>query len=265
MKLCFINFIIKFRILLMNPLAVVYMKQYEFVIKEMEARGGLATLAQLYQSVDVSSWKTKTPFATIRRIVQDERFFFKIKPGLWALNSYKEKLSKIFPLGNSVSSQEKDTFNHSYYQGLIVELGNWQGFKTYVPGQDRNKRFVTNTLGENTTIKDIYNFTYDEIVSRAKTLDVIWFNNNKFPQSVFEIEHTTDFQNSFLKMMELRFFNCNFNIVADERRYREFDKKISYSTFKELKNRVKFISYEKLSEYHSKSFMYFKLNREFHI
>lgn len=35
---------------------------------------------------------TKTPCATIRRIVQDTRFFFKIKPGLWALKSYKNKL-----------------------------------------------------------------------------------------------------------------------------------------------------------------------------
>ena len=67
------------------------MKQYEQVIAVMEENGGWATLGFLYHKVDTSEWKTKTPFATIRRIVQDERFFFKIKAGLWALKSHKEQ------------------------------------------------------------------------------------------------------------------------------------------------------------------------------
>ena len=57
------------------------MKQHEEVIKIIEKNGGLAPLGFLYHHVDTSGWKTKTPFATIRRIVQDERFFFKIKAG----------------------------------------------------------------------------------------------------------------------------------------------------------------------------------------
>jgi len=69
-------------------------------------------------------WKTKTPFASIRRIVQDERFFFKIKPGLWALHSYRGKLpSDIFPT-DQIPKSEQELFNHSYYQGLLVEIGN---------------------------------------------------------------------------------------------------------------------------------------------
>ena len=86
------------------------MKQHEAVIKTMEENGGFATLGQLNQAVlkvrDVE-WKTKTPFASIRRIVQDKRFFFKIKPGLWALLSYKSKLPQnILPVG-SVPKQNK--------------------------------------------------------------------------------------------------------------------------------------------------------------
>ncbi len=56
------------------------MKQYEQVIQVMRENGGFATLGFLNPTLDVSKWKTKTPFASIRRIVQDERFFFKIKP-----------------------------------------------------------------------------------------------------------------------------------------------------------------------------------------
>lgn len=241
------------------------MKQYESVIKVIEEKGGFTTLAQLYQTVDVNNWKTKTPFASIRRIVQDERFFFKIKPGLWALNSYKEKLSKLIPIDQSRSIEEKEIFSHSYYQGLLVEIGNLKGFQTFIPNQDKNKIFLNNTLADYATLKAIYNFTYEEIVDRAKTIDVIWFNDRKFPQSFFEIEHSTDFHNSFLKMLDLKYFYANFNIVADVKRFKEFEKKISYSTFDELRNRIKFISYEKLSEYHSKSFLYFKLNKELQI
>jgi len=61
------------------------MKQYEAVIKVMEENGGYATLGFLYQNVlnvPGCNWKTKTPFASMRRIVQNDRFFFKIKPGL---------------------------------------------------------------------------------------------------------------------------------------------------------------------------------------
>ncbi len=238
------------------------MKQHEQVIKVLEENNGFSTLGNLYQKVNVSNWKTRTPFASIRRIVQDERFFFKIKPGLWALKSYKEKLFDLIPIDKSKSKQEKDVFNHSYYQGLLVELGNLKGFDTFIPNQDKNKKFLDNSLGDCATLKEIYKFTYDEVIDRAKTVDVIWFNERRFPQSFFEIEHSTDFQNSFLKMLDLKYFFANFNIVADVKRLKEFEKKISHSTFSDLKSRIKFISYEKLSDYHSKSFLYFKLNSE---
>lgn len=58
------------------------MNQREAVISVMVEMGGFATLSQLYLKVDVRDWKTKTPFATIRGIVQNEKYFFKIKPGL---------------------------------------------------------------------------------------------------------------------------------------------------------------------------------------
>ena len=58
------------------------MKQYEAVIKVMESKGGYATLGSLNQEVlkiKECEWKTKTPFASIRRIVQDKKLFFKIR------------------------------------------------------------------------------------------------------------------------------------------------------------------------------------------
>lgn len=76
------------------------MNQTEQVIGVMKALGGVSTLGRLYQTVDSSGWSTATPFATIRRIVQNERYFFKIKAGLWARMKmlYGWDLAGIIPL-----------------------------------------------------------------------------------------------------------------------------------------------------------------------
>ena len=138
------------------------MKQHEKVIKVLEENGGWATLGFLYHKVDTSGWKTKTPFATIRRIVQDERFFFKIKAGLWALKSHKEQLLEKFEL--EVSSKKEQDFSHSYFQGLLVEIGNLKGYHTYIPPQDKNKLFLDRKLGNVSSLDQILDFTYPEVI-----------------------------------------------------------------------------------------------------
>ena len=68
------------------------MKQHEAVILTLEKLGGLATLGLLNQEVfkiKDCEWKTKTPFASIRRIVQLNKGIYKIKPGLYGLINHK--------------------------------------------------------------------------------------------------------------------------------------------------------------------------------
>lgn len=55
------------------------MKQYEAVIETLDKLGGVATLGELNREVFKISdceWKTKTPFASIRRIVQQTKGIF---------------------------------------------------------------------------------------------------------------------------------------------------------------------------------------------
>lgn len=233
------------------------MKQYEAVIKTMEQNGGFATLGYLNQEVlkvPGVEWKTKTPFASIRRIVQDDRFFFKMKPGLWALRSYENKLpQEIFPT-DTVPKSEQELFNHSYYQGLLVEVGNLKKYETFVPNQDKNKRFLGKTLGEVSSPENFYQFGYDHIVRKAKTVDVCWFNVRKMPSVLFEIEHSTDIQNSLLKFVELQDYNANFFIVADKARKAEYAGKLTLNAFALIKSRVQFMDYDKLSDWHTKTF-----------
>lgn len=229
------------------------MKQHEAVILAMKQNGGYATLGQLYQTapkIPGSKWGTKTPFATIRRIVQEHDEFFKIRPGLWALTSEKEKVLHIFS-GETTEPKAKE-YSHYFFQGLVAEIGNLKGYQTFVPAQDKNKPYAKQKLGDVATLSKFYEFTYANVLRKAQTIDVAWFNIRKYPSSFFEIEHSTDIYNSLLKFVELQDFRTNFYIVADSQRQAEFDEKISLSAFSPIKSFVRFWDYELVLDLHAK-------------
>lgn len=235
------------------------MKQHEAVIRVMEENGGYATLGFLYRqalSVAGVKWGTKTPFASIRRIVQDSRFFFKIRPGLWALNAYRNKLPPEIPVPGHRAKAANEHYDHTYFQGLLVELGNLERFETFVPRQDRNRVFLGRPLRDVASLCDMYRFTYDRLVKTAATVDVTWFNNRKMPAALFEVEHTTPMQGAMLKFLELQDFNTNLAIVADSVRQREFIAKLSLEAFTPINGRVKFLSYNDVAELHAKASEY---------
>lgn len=230
------------------------MNQREAVIKVMEDNGGYATLGHLYEhTLDVPNveWKTKTPFASMRRIVQNPKYFFKIRPGLWALNDYKDKLPFKSEIEDEATEERKAEFSHSYYQGLLVEIGNLSDYATFVPPQDQNKNYLEKSLKDVMTMTNIYDFSYPEIVNVAKVIDVSWFNTRKMPSRFIEVEHTTDIFNSLRKFTELQDFFVDFWIAAPTAREREFENKVSRGIFEKISNRVKFVSYEKISRLHA--------------
>jgi hypothetical protein len=231
------------------------MKQNEAVILTLEKLNGIATLGQLNQEVfkiKECDWKTKTPFASIRRIVQTDKNIYKIKPGLYGLIKFKkENESKGIA---EITEKNKDSeqvinFNHSYFQGLLLKIGNLKGLKTFLPNQDKNKLFLSEKLSVISSLEKIPPFSYKNIVDRSATIDVIWFNERNMPNSFFEVEHSTDIQNSLLKFNDLQDFYVDMFIVADKKRKEEYLKKLNYSSFKCLieKKRVKFMDFESLN------------------
>ena len=222
------------------------MKQHEAVILALESLGGQATLANLYREtmrVEDTKWGTKTPFASIRRIVQQRPEIFKVRPGLWALRSYQNKLGLVENADKDKGQVEQ---NHAYYQGILLTIGNLRGYKTFSPNQDKNHLFVNKPLKEVRGLHTIPKFSYEGIVQRCSTVDVIWFNNRLLPNSLFEVEHSTDFQNSLIKFSDLQDFYTRMIIVADDNRKREFGQKIQSSVFGEISKRVDFLGYESL-------------------
>lgn len=226
------------------------MKQKYYVIDAMRANGGYATLQQLNMLVDFSTWKTKTPEASIRRIVQENDEFFRIQPGLWALREYENEVNKKFNIIKS-NVESVSQFTHSYFQGIIVEIGNIKKLGTYVPPQDKNKLFLEKKLSDIITVHDIYKFTYDDIIRNAKTVDAIWFNERKMPCAFYEVEHTTNIKNSLNKFFELQDFRAKFYIVADKARKRQFEDVIGASIYNPIRKMVGFVSYDDLVKQYS--------------
>ncbi len=222
----------------------------------MRANGGYATFGQLNHAalrVPGSQWGTKTPFASIRRIVQDRPEFFRIKPGLWGLEEVRAAIESRFALGAHTSLQTQQASDHYYYQGLLVEIGNLKGYDTFVPHQDKNKPYLGKTLAQACTLDTFPKFGYDHVLARARMIDVTWFNERHMPHETFEVEHTTDVHGALLRFLELQDFVVRFNIVADKAREPEVKAKLASSTFNAIRPRVAFIDYEKLSDLHTKT------------
>ena len=68
--------------------------QKQQVIDALRQLGGYAKLKDLYNAVDTSSWSTKTPQATIRRILQNSEETFMIKRGIWGLKEVRNQIEK---------------------------------------------------------------------------------------------------------------------------------------------------------------------------
>ncbi len=219
--------------------------QADQIIEAMRKEGGYATLRRLNEIVDFSTWATKTPEASVRRIVQQTEGIFKIQPGLWALEEMREEVLKKFELKVGDKKSEEQ-FSHGYYQGLLVEIGRFRNKTTYVPAQDKNRKFMGQLLSEITDTTDMPPFTYDNLLKKARTVDVIWFNERNMPSDFYEVEHTTDIKNSLSKFYELQDFYAGFYIVADKHRKQEFDDKLHVSMFQSIEKRVRFLEYQRV-------------------
>ena len=215
------------------------------VIDAMRKEGGFATFKRLNEILDFRSWATKTPEASVRRIVQNSNEIFKIQPGLWALESMREEVLNRLKLKQGDKKSEEQ-FSHGYYQGLLIEIGKYQHMMTYAPAQDKNRLFLGQRLEDVSDTMVLPQFTCDNLLRKARTVDVIWFNERRMPAAFYEVEHTTDIKNSLSKFYELQDFFARFFIVSDSHRREEFFDKLNVSMFAPLHKRVEFLDYTRV-------------------
>ena len=157
----------------------------------------------------------------------------------------------------NADSEDVRQFTHGHYQGMLLTIGNLRGMETYAPNQDRNRPFGSQKIGEVRTKDRLPEFGYGELVRRASTIDAVWLNARHMPDSFFEVEHSTDIQNSLLKFADLQDFNARMFIVADASRRRSFMEKIGYAAFGCFSEsrccKVRFLSYDELEKQYAQA------------
>ena len=213
--------------------------------------GYIATLKDIYQLAPKykGSFNGKTPNNTINERVQRNDNFIKLKPGLYGLKNHLDKLPDEFNPNVEKTEADEIIITHSYMQGLLLEIGNMQGYKTFTP--DKSGLFVKKKLDEIMGIKEVPKFTFDKIIQTTKYIDVIWFNERNFPYQVFEVEHSTNFINSLVKFTDLQEFRVKMTIVAPERR-KKFEQEKNRFAFEAISDRVEFYSYDQVEKEYKK-------------
>lgn len=209
--------------------------------------GYIATLKEIYQiAPTLKQFNGLTPDRTINERVQRDKRFVKLKPGLYGLKNYLEKLPDEFNPKISKTQADEDKITHAYIQGMLLEIGNINGFKTFAP--DKSGRFTSKKLCDIMTLKGIPKFTYEHILQSTRFIDVIWFNDRNFPNSIFEVENSTNFRNSLVKFVELQDFTTSMIMIApnEKSKINKYNQEIEKSAFAAIKDRVKFFNYDKI-------------------
>lgn len=226
----------------------------EAIRKVLEANGGAATWDIIYSNIEkyypaakeMKEWQAGIR-GVLYREIKNHRSFKKIGLGIFALKEYMEEKVEPIPV--------KDILRmHSYIEGIYLELGNFEHFETYTP--DPTAPFKDNiSLGNLRTITSLPSFTYDEILSTAKRIDVLWFNREgyQFPKRAFEVVDSIGTLGEALhRTYQLAEFNLDFYIIGSERDRNKFEDKVSKEPYGRIINRYKYKSYEETVEYYNK-------------
>jgi len=230
----------------MSNLEVTFSQAIEQIMLE---NGHLASLRHIYKEFPKYRALTgKTPFKTIQERVQRDSRFTIIGLGVYALTEYLDKLPTSPKPQNK--EQEKEKVHYSI-QGMLIEIGNAEGFNTYSP--NKNAIFDNKPLAQIMTLSTFPNFTYPNITQSVRFMDVLWFNERGFPKFTFEVEITPQFRNSMLKFSELCDFNTTFYLIAEEENQDKYHREIERSVFREINGRCLFKTCDQVRDMYFKS------------
>ncbi len=200
-----------------------------------------APLSLIYKEFHKYRKKTwLTPDKTIQERVQRDKRFTKIWYWVYALTKFLNKLPKEKEIK---SEKDKAERIHSRIQWMLIEIWNMNWYDTYTP--DKNWIFQNKEIWKITTLHKIPSFTYEKIINDSiKFIDVIWFNDRWFPSKLIEVENSTDFRAGFIKFNEIQDFRTDFLFIAPLERKNKFETERKKSSFKNIKDRCAFQTYE---------------------
>ena len=212
----------------------------------MADNGGAANLNMIYEGIvkyypaakDSETWQEGIR-GVLYREIRKNRVFKKIGLSIYALMDYKE----------DQRPDEKDKVKmHSYIEGICVEIGNFKGFDTFSADPSALYRDKLR-IKDFTSLPEIPQFSYDEVLRETQRIDVIWFNKTglAFPQMVFEVVDSVGTLNgAFNRSLQLRNFRTKFFIVAPEKHHEKYEQTQSLEAYQADRDRFSFINYDEI-------------------
>lgn len=247
------------------------MQWNDLIEKLMIDNGGSASLAFLYENahrykkLPGGDWQ-KTLRGVLYRDVKKGRFI-KVGLGVYAVPDFSTQNSAYSTAIKEGDSQDFITRSqdpHSTIEGMLIELGNFYDFLTYTC--DKNKTFDGKSLSSIERLQKIPLFTYDELIKAARRMDVIWFSKKAkhiFPKYIYEVENSTDFTNSMLKMIKLKEFDTKFVLASWEARKKIFEERMEQEPFHQIKSKFTFKSFELVSKLYFSAVEHFELEAKY--
>lgn len=229
------------------------MTKVEAIKKVMEDNGGTASWEIIYNNIDkyypsakvMKDWKAGIR-GVLYREIKNNRNIKNIGFGIFALKEYTEEDKELIKADKIKM--------HSYIEGICVELGNFEKYNTFTA--DPSKSYKDNIYLNNiTSLKDIPNFTYPEIINVAKRIDVLWFNKKGFlfPKRAFEIVDSIGTLGEALnRTYQLSEFNLNFYIIGKENDINRFTSKVNREPYNIIEKRYIYKSYDEIIDYYNK-------------
>ncbi len=226
------------------------MTKIEAIKKVMQDNGGTASWNIIYDNIQKYYPKAKNAKdwqaglrGILYRELRDNRHFKKIGLSVYALRDYQEE---------ELPNEHNKNRMHSFIEGVCLELGNLKKYLTYTA--DPSAVFRDNIqLGKLTSLKNFPKFTYHEIITQAKRIDVTWFNETgfMFPQKTFEIvDSPSTLANAFSRSSQLFDFRTKCYIVAPQQHKDRFDKQLLLAPYNKNPDKFTFINYDKIIELH---------------
>ncbi len=193
------------------------MTKIEAILEVIKDNGGTASLSMIYDNIvnyyptakDSSKWEAGIRGVLYRELYK-KRYIKKIGLGIYAFSDYKE---------DPMPKENDKVRMHSFIEGICLELGDFNGFKTYTADPSAEYRDKLH-LKDFASLNDLPPFSYDRIVKDARRIDVVWLNKAgfAFPQKIFEVVDSISTLNGAInRSLQLQNFNTEFIIVAPEK------------------------------------------------
>ena len=143
---------------------------------------------------------------------------------------------------------------HSYMEGIMVELGNYEKHITYCA--DPTANFQQNVfINQLTTLGEFPNFTYPEINAVAKRIDVLWFSSKgyQFPKRAIEVvDSIGTLGESLSRMYQLKEFQTDFYVLTPDKHMEKIQNTLSREPYSIQRNRFIVKTYNEAIDYYKK-------------